>query len=65
VLQHCVIERLGKSHRVEVSGRVELAPHCRQVPDFFEAYNRAAPPVDLPQFITALSTLVAEGILLA
>jgi flavin-dependent dehydrogenase len=50
---------------VEVSRLVELAPHCRQVPDFFEAYNRAAPPVDLPQFVTALSTLVAAGILLA
>jgi hypothetical protein len=48
---------------VEVSRLVELAPHCRQVPDFFEAYNRAAAPVELPQFATALSTLVAAGIL--
>jgi flavin-dependent dehydrogenase len=48
---------------VEVCRMVELAPHCRQVPDFFEAYNRVAAPVELPQFVTALSTLVAEGIL--
>jgi flavin-dependent dehydrogenase len=48
---------------VEVSRLVELAPHCRQVPDFFEAYNSTAAPVELPQFVTALSTLVAAGIL--
>lgn len=48
---------------VEVSRLIELAPHYTQVPDFFEAYNRAAAPVDLPRFVTALSTLVAAGIL--
>ncbi len=48
---------------VEVSRLVELAPYCRRVPDFFEAYNRGAAPVDLPQFVTALSSLVAAGIL--
>jgi flavin-dependent dehydrogenase len=48
---------------VEVPRLVELAPHCRQVPDLFEAYNRAAGPVELPQLVTALSALVAEGIL--
>ena len=50
---------------VEVSRLVELAPHCRHVPDFFEAYNRMAAPVELPQFVTALSTLVASGILVS
>jgi 2-polyprenyl-6-methoxyphenol hydroxylase-like FAD-dependent oxidoreductase len=48
---------------VEIARLVELAPHCRQVPDFFDAYNRSAAPVELPEFVTALSTLVAAGIL--
>jgi flavin-dependent dehydrogenase len=48
---------------VEVSRLVELAPQFLQVPDLFDAYNRSAPPVELPQFVTALSTLVAAGIL--
>jgi flavin-dependent dehydrogenase len=50
---------------VEVSRLVELAPHCRQVPELFDAYNQAAAPVDLPQFVMALATLVAAGILVS
>ena len=34
-----------------------------QVPDLFEAYNRAAPPAPLPDFLGALSTLVGFGML--
>ena len=41
----------------------ELAPRFTQVPDLFDAYNRAGPAVPLPDFLTALSTLVAKGIL--
>ena len=41
----------------------ELAPGFTQVPDLFDAYNRAGPTVPLPDFLTALSTLVAKGIL--
>jgi flavin-dependent dehydrogenase len=41
----------------------ELAPQFTQVPDLYEAYNRACTPVALPDFLTALSTLVAKGIL--
>ncbi|HEY2163135.1 MAG TPA: hypothetical protein VGH04_04055, partial [Gemmatimonadaceae bacterium] len=40
-----------------------LAPGCEQVPDLFEAYNRAAPPAPLPEFLGALSTLVGFGML--
>ena len=50
---------------VEVCRLVEMAPHHRQVPDLFEAYNRGAAPVDLPHFLAALSSLLAEGILVS
>jgi flavin-dependent dehydrogenase len=35
-----------------------LARDCDQVPDLFHAYNRAAPPAPLPDFLGALSVLV-------
>ena len=41
----------------------EIAGRHSQVPDLFEAYNRLGPPVALPSFLTALSTLVARGVL--
>ena len=41
----------------------ELAPQFTQVPDLYEAYNRACTPAALPDFLTALSTLVAKGVL--
>jgi flavin-dependent dehydrogenase len=34
-----------------------------QVPDLFEAYNRLHAAVGLPEFLSALATLVAEGLL--
>jgi flavin-dependent dehydrogenase len=40
-----------------------LAPGFEQVPDLYEAYNRAAPPAPLPDFLGALSTLVGFGVL--
>lgn len=40
-----------------------LAPEYRQVPDLFEAYNRAAPPVPLADFLGALSTLIGKRLL--
>jgi flavin-dependent dehydrogenase len=40
-----------------------LAPRFEQVPDLYEAYNRAAPPAPLPDFLSALSTLVGFGML--
>lgn len=36
----------------------QLAAHHQQVPDLFDAYNRAAPPAPLPDFLGAVSTLV-------
>jgi flavin-dependent dehydrogenase len=43
---------------------VELAEQNRRVPDMFEAYNRAYPPVALPQFLAALSMLISKRILM-
>jgi tryptophan halogenase len=40
-----------------------LAPQFDQVPDLYDAYNRAAPPAPLPDFLGALSTLVGFGML--
>ena len=40
-----------------------LAPDFEQVPDLYEAYNRAAPPAPLPDFLGALSALVGRGLL--
>jgi len=48
---------------VDVPRLIEIAEQHAQVPDLFEAYNRACPPVELPQFLAALATLVARGIL--
>jgi len=42
---------------------VELAPDHRQVPDLYEAYNRRCAPVSLPDFLGALSVLLAKGAL--
>ncbi|MBI4477140.1 MAG: NAD(P)/FAD-dependent oxidoreductase [Acidobacteria bacterium] len=48
---------------VELPRLVGLAPRYRQVPDLFEAYNRAAAPVHLHDFLGALSVLIARGAL--
>jgi len=40
-----------------------LAPQFDQVPDLYEAYNRAAAPAPLPDFLGALSALVGRGML--
>ena len=42
---------------------VELAPLHQQVPDLFEAYNHVCPPAPLPDFLGALSVLIAKGAL--
>ena len=41
----------------------ELAVAHEQVPDLFEAYNRAASPVALPDFLGALSLLIGKRFL--
>jgi len=42
---------------------VALAPMYDQVPDLYAAYNGAAPPASLPDFLGALSVLVGKGML--
>jgi flavin-dependent dehydrogenase len=41
----------------------QLAGQYGQVPDLFDAYNRAAPPAPLPDFLGALSTLIGLDVL--
>jgi hypothetical protein len=42
---------------------VALAPEYDQVPELYAAYNRAANPAPLPDFLGALSVLVGKGLL--
>ncbi|MEE8161572.1 MAG: tryptophan 7-halogenase [Acidobacteriota bacterium] len=49
---------------VDLPVLVGMAAKHRQVPDLFEAYNRICPPVELPNFLGALSVLLAKGILI-
>ena len=42
---------------------IELAGAHDQVPDLFDAYNRAAPPAALPDFLGALSVLIGKRLL--
>jgi hypothetical protein len=56
-------EPLDFVSNVEVVRLVEMAPRYRQVPDLFEAYNRAGSPVSLEDFLKALATLLAAGVL--
>jgi hypothetical protein len=58
-------EALDFVSNVEVVKLVEMAPRYRQVPDLFEAYNRAGSPVSLEDFLKALATLLAAGVLRA
>lgn len=48
---------------VDISKLLEMANRHSDVPELFEAYNRAAEPVALPNFLSALSALVAKGVL--
>ena len=48
---------------VDLIGVLTLAPSCDQVPALFETYNRRFPPVALPDFLGALSAMIAFGIL--
>jgi 2-polyprenyl-6-methoxyphenol hydroxylase-like FAD-dependent oxidoreductase len=48
-------------HDVDVVALLDLAPSHTQVPDLFDAYNRAHAPVPLPDFLTALATTLARG----
>ncbi|MBI3262512.1 MAG: tryptophan 7-halogenase [Acidobacteria bacterium] len=48
---------------VELPRLFNMASSYHQVPDLFEAYNRAASPVALHDFLGALSVLIAKGAL--
>lgn len=48
---------------VDLGTIVALAPMYDQVPDLYAAYNRAAAPAGLPDFLGALSVLVGKGLL--
>lgn len=48
---------------VDLSQLVEVAPLHSEVPDGWAAYNGVAPPVTLPDYLTALATAFAAGIL--
>lgn len=41
----------------------EMAGNFSQVPDLYAAYNRTCPAVALPNFLSALSVLLAKGVL--
>jgi flavin-dependent dehydrogenase len=51
-------------HNVDLPRLVDIAAHCTHVPDLFDAYNRACPPVTLPDFLAALGMLLASKVLL-
>ena len=57
-------EPLDYFESVSLPRLVEIAERYQQVPDMFEAYNRTNSPVPLPNFLAALSSLVARRILL-
>jgi hypothetical protein len=48
---------------IDLLAIVTLAPEHDQVPDLYAAYNRAAGPAPLPDFLGALSVLVAKRML--
>ncbi len=56
-------DALDYFENVDLPRLVDMAAHHTQVPDLFEAYNRACRPVALPNFLAALAMLVAEEIL--
>ena len=49
---------------VDLPALVHIAGHHRHVPDLFEAYNQRNAPVILPDFLGALSLLLATGALI-
>ncbi len=48
---------------VDLPKLVDMAAGHAQVPDLFEIYNRVCEPVTLPDFLGALSVLLAKGML--
>jgi hypothetical protein len=48
---------------VDLIGVLTLAPDHDEVPAWFEAYNQRFPPVALPDFLGAVSVMIAFGLL--
>jgi len=48
---------------VNLPALVDIVGRYRQIPDLFDAYCRANPPVPLPNLLGALAVLVAKGLL--
>ena len=65
--QHLATDRYPKGLRyarsVDLRRLSELALEHDEVPDLWSAYNGVAPPVPLPDFLTALATAFAAGLL--
>jgi flavin-dependent dehydrogenase len=65
--EHLVVPAFREGVRyvrnVDLVQLAALAPSFDQVPDLYAAYNRAAPPAPLPDFLGALSVLIGKGIL--
>ncbi len=49
---------------VELSRLIGLAERHNHIPDLYEAYNHAAEPVDLPNFLGALCLLIHKDVLI-
>ncbi len=64
---HLASDRLPAGLRfvrdVDLSALIEVAPAHELVPDGWAAYNGIAPPVTLPDYLTALATAFAAGLL--
>ena len=48
---------------VDLVRLADLATQYSQVPDLYDAYNRRAPNVALPDFLGALSLLISKNVL--
>lgn len=65
--EHLASDRTPRGLRyvrsVDLGRIVEVAPHHREVPDGWAAYNAGAPAVPLPDYLAALATAFAAGLL--
>ncbi len=67
LVEHLVVPAFPEGVRyirdVDLVTLTTMVADFDQVPDLFEAYNRSAPPVALPDFLGALSVLLGKGVL--
>ena len=64
VKSSAVTNRFGRSPFKPMQEHIGVASRCAAlVPDLFEAYCRSTTPVILPDFLGALSVMLAKGIL--